>query len=198
PSPINLYDAEEDIAKIEAIISEIGRRKEPVSVLVIDTLARATAGQMDENNNSEMSKLIAGLDAIRQRTGVHIMLVHHSGKDTSKGARGASALRAACDTEIELTIDEDTRVRTAKATKQRDMETGAEINFALQVIELGQDADGDQVTTCIIREATDEEMEEAQSDIRPQGANQKLFRKCFNQLRGEGVGGPNPAGAGFP
>lgn len=126
------------------------------------------------------------------------MLVHHSGKDTSKGARGASALRAACDTEIELTIDEDTRVRTAKATKQRDMETGAEINFALQVIELGQDADGDQVTTCIIREATDEEMEEAQSDIRPQGANQKLFRKCFNQLRGEGVGGPNPAGAGFP
>jgi len=107
-------------------------------------------------------------------------------------------LRAACDTEIELTIDEDTRVRTAKATKQRDMETGAEINFALQVIELGQDADGDQVTTCIIREATDEEMEEAQSDIRPQGANQKLFRKCFNQLRGEGVGGPNPAGAGFP
>ena len=198
PSPINLYDAEEDIAKIEAIISEIGRRKEPVSVLVIDTLARATAGQMDENNNSEMSKLIAGLDAIRQRTGVHIMLVHHSGKDTSKGARGASALRAACDTEIELTIDEDTRVRTAKATKQRDMETGAEINFALQVVELGQDADGDQVTTCIIREATDEEMEEAQSDIRPQGANQKLFRKCFNQLRGEGVGGPNPAGAGFP
>ena len=122
------------------------------------------------------------------------MLVHHSGKDTSKGARGASASRAACDTEIELSIDEDTRVRTAKATKQRDMETGAEINFALQVIELGQDADGDQVTTCIIREATDEEMEEAQSDIRPQGANQKLFRKCFNQLRGEGVGGPNPAG----
>ena len=198
PSPINLYDAEEDIAKIEAIMSEIGKRMEPVTVLVIDTLARATAGQMDENNNSEMSKLIAGLDAIRERTGVHIMLVHHSGKDTSKGARGASALRAACDTEIELSFDEETRVRTARATKQRDMETGAEINFILQTVELGEDTDGDQVTTCIIREATREEMEEVHNDARPQGQNQKLFRKCFMQLRGERVGGPNPSGAGWP
>ena len=198
PSPINLYDAEEDIAKIEAIMAEIGKRMEPVTVLVIDTLARATAGQMDENNNSEMSKLIAGLDAIRERTGVHIMLVHHSGKDASKGARGASALRAACDTEIELSFDEETRVRTARATKQRDMETGAEINFILQTVELGEDTDGDQVTTCIIREATREEMEEVHNDARPQGQNQKLFRKCFMQLRGERVGGPNPSGAGWP
>ena len=198
PSPINLYDADEDIAKIEAIMAEIGKRNEPVTVLVIDTLARATAGQMDENNNSEMSRLIAGLDAIRERTGVHIMLVHHSGKDASKGARGASALRAACDTEIELSFDEETRVRTARATKQRDMETGAEINFILQIVELGEDADGDQVTTCIIREATREEMEEAQSDNKPTGKNQKLFVKCFMQLRGERVGSPNPAGAGWP
>jgi phage/plasmid primase-like uncharacterized protein/KaiC/GvpD/RAD55 family RecA-like ATPase len=198
PSPINLYDADEDIAKVEAIMAEIGKRMEPVTVLVIDTLARATAGQMDENNNSEMSKLIAGLDAIRERTGVHIMLVHHSGKDASKGARGASALRAACDTEIELSFDEETRVRTARATKQRDMETGAEINFVLQIVELGQDADGDQVTTCIIREATREEMEEVQSDNKPTGKNQKLFVKCFMQLRGERVGGPNPSGAGWP
>ena len=198
PSPINLYDADEDIAKVEAIMAEIGKRMEPVTVLVIDTLARATAGQMDENNNSEMSKLIAGLDAIRERTGVHIMLVHHSGKDASKGARGASALRAACDTEIELSFDEETRVRTARATKQRDMETGAEINFILQIVELGEDADGDQVTTCIIREATREEMEAVHNDARPQGQNQKLFKKCFMQLRGEGVGGANPTGAGWP
>ena len=126
------------------------------------------------------------------------MLVHHSGKDASKGARGASALRAACDTEIELSFDEETRVRTARATKQRDMETGAEINFILQIVELGEDTDGDQVTTCIIREATREEMEEVHNDAKTQGPNQRLFRKCFMQLRGEGVGGANPAGAGWP
>ena len=198
PSPINLYDADEDIAKVEAIMAEVGKKHERVSVLVIDTLARATAGQMDENSNTEMSKLIAGLDAIRERTGVHILLVHHSGKDTSKGSRGASSLKAAAGSEIELSFDEETRVRTARATKQRDMETGAEINFILQIVELGEDADGDQVTTCIIREATREEMEEVHNDARPQGANQRLFKKCFMQLRGEGVGGANPTGAGWP
>jgi len=145
-----------------------------------------------------MSRFVAGLDRIREETGVHILLVHHSGKNAQNGSRGASSLKAACDAEIELTFDEDTRIRTARATKQRDMETGAEINFILQIVELGEDADGDQVTTCIIREATREEMEAVHNDARPQGANQKLFRKCFVQLRGERVGAPNPAGAGWP
>ena len=198
PSPINLYDAEEDIAKVEAIIKEISKKRGQVSMMVIDTLSRATAlGNMDENDNSAMSKLIAGLDLIREKTGIHIMLVHHSGKDTSRGARGASSLRAACDTEIELSFDDETRIRTARATKQRDIETGAEINFILQVIELGEDADGDQVTTCVIREATPEEMEENVKS-RITGKNQKLFKEVFYQLRGENIGKPNPSGAGWP
>ena len=198
PSPINLYDAEEDIAKVEAIIKEISKKRGQVSMMVIDTLSRATAlGNMDENDNSAMSKLIAGLDLIREKTGIHIMLVHHSGKDTSRGARGASSLRAACDTEIELSFDDETRIRTARATKQRDIETGAEINFILQVIELGEDADGDQVTTCVIREATPEEMEE-NIKARITGKNQKLFKEVFYQLRGENIGKPNPSGAGWP
>jgi len=198
PSPINLYDAEEDIAKVEAIIKEISEKRGQVSMMVIDTLSRATAlGNMDENDNSSMSKLIAGLDLIRERTGIHIMLVHHSGKDTSRGARGASSLKAACDTEIELSFDEETRIRTAKATKQRDIETGAEINFILQVIELGEDADGDQVTTCVIREATQDEMEEKKRSAIT-GKNQKIFKEVFYQLRGEKTGGPNPSGAGWP
>jgi len=197
PSPINLYDAAEDIAKVEKIIQEMTRRYGKVSLLVIDTLARATAGSFDENNNSEMSKLIAGLDAIRERTGVHILLVHHSGKDSSKGSRGASSLKAACDTEIELSFDDETHVRTARATKQRDMETGAELNFILQPEELGKDEDGDAVTTCVIREASASEIEDI-AKPRVKGKNQKLFKQVFYQLRGEGVGYPNPAGAGWP
>jgi hypothetical protein len=139
PSPINLYDADEDIAKIEAIMAEIGRRMEPVTVLVIDTLARATAGQMDENNNSEMS-------SPNRRTRRHKRAhrgSHYACPPQRQGciegcAWCQSALRAACDTEIELSFDEETRVRTARATKQRDMETGAEINFILQIVELGR------------------------------------------------------------
>jgi hypothetical protein len=41
-------------------------------------------------------------------------------------------------------------------------------------------------------------MEEVHNDARPQGQNQKLFKNCFMQLRGERIGEPNPSGAGWP
>ena len=166
-------------------------------MLVIDTLARATQGQMDENNNSEASKFIKQLDAIRERTGVHIMLIGHSGKDANKGLRGASSIKAAADSEIELTQDEGSKVRTAKTTKQRDMETGRELHFILERILLGQDVDGDEVSTCVIREATKDEMDDVEKP-KLKGKNQKLFKQVFFQLRGEGIGSPNPVGAGWP
>ena len=197
PSPINLFNAEEDIEKVEAIIREISKSHGQCKMLVIDTLSRATQGQMDENSNSEAAKFIMQLDGIRERTGVHIMLIAHSGKDTSKGLRGASSIRAAIDTEIELSFDEDTRIRTAIATKQRDMETGEMLNFILEVVHLGEDEDGDPVTTCVIREATEDEINEV-AKPRIKGKNQKLFKQVFTQLRGEGIGAPNPSGAGWP
>ena len=98
PSPINLYDADEDIAKIKALTAEISKKHGAVKMLVVDTLSRATQGQMDENSNSEAARLISQLDLIRENSGVHILLVAHSGKDSTKGLRGASSIRAALDT----------------------------------------------------------------------------------------------------
>jgi len=77
------------------------------------------------------------------------MLVHHSGKDQGRGARGHSSLRAAVDTEIELTVDG--LVRAAKATKQRDLEGGKVIAFTLEAIQLAEDMDGDPITSCIVK-----------------------------------------------
>jgi hypothetical protein len=39
---------------------------------------------------------------IYEVTGAIVLLVHHSGKDAAKGARGWSGIRAAADTEIEI------------------------------------------------------------------------------------------------
>lgn len=77
------------------------------------------------------------------------MVVHHSGKDAAKGARGHSLLRAAVDTELELTATED-GTRTLRATKQRDMEGGATFGFRLNVVEVGFDPEtAEPVTSCI-------------------------------------------------
>jgi hypothetical protein len=77
------------------------------------------------------------------------MLIHQSGIDVARGARGHSSLRAAVDTEIELTRDE-IGVITAEVTKQRDGPTGYKFAYSLRQIELGHDQDGDPVTTCVV------------------------------------------------
>lgn len=73
------------------------RECEGVRLLIIDTLRRAHSG--DENSNSEMAKLLGVCERVCSRTGVSILLVHHTrkggagdGGEAQHAARGASAL----------------------------------------------------------------------------------------------------------
>ena len=195
PSPVDLLRPEADLASLIELCKQIeADMGEPLAMIVIDTLSRAMAGG-DENGPTDMTSFIANADALRDVTGAHIMIVHHSGKDTAKGARGHSSLRAATDTEIELEVDG--KMRTAKATKQRDLEPQEPFVFTLKVHELGKDEDGDAVTTCTIEQADPDDVADMQQK-RPSGANQKIIVSAFKQLRGEGVGFANPTGAGWP
>lgn len=96
----NLMD-ETWVAALVQIVKEI----RPVLV-VIDTLARSMVGG-DENTSRDMGAVVAAGDKIRRAAGSCVLMVHHSGKDLSAGARGSGALRAAVDTEWECTKDED-------------------------------------------------------------------------------------------
>jgi hypothetical protein len=120
---------------------------EDIKLIVVDTLARAIAGG-DENSTKDMSELVRNCDIIRQKTGAHIMLVHHSGKDEGRGARGSSALKAAIDTEIRITQSEGTI--DAKVEKQREGKTGVINSFRLKPYEVGRDEDGEVITSCAL------------------------------------------------
>ena len=195
PSPIDLLRAEVDLPALAELCKEVTQVYGKIEMIVVDTLSRAMAGG-NENGPEDMTRFIGNLDVLRDLTGAHIMVVHHSGKDTAAGARGHSSLRAATDTEIELEVG-DTGLRLAKTTKQRDMEPKPPLGFTLAVHELGRDEDGDAVTTCTIEIASDEDVADASSK-KPLGAVQKKVVECFNLLRSEGKGGGNPSGAGFP
>lgn len=69
-------------------------------LVVVDTLARCMDG--DENSAKDMALAIKGSDYIREKTGAAVLLVHHSGKDQTKGMRGSTALLGAVDATIKM------------------------------------------------------------------------------------------------
>lgn len=122
--------------------------REKPSLIIIDTLAR-TMAPGSENAVEDMGQLVKHLDELKEETGAHVMLVHHTGKDKARGARGSNALLGAVDTE--LSIEESGGVRCLKATKQKDMDLGSPAYFKLVPTELGFDEDGDEITTCLVQ-----------------------------------------------
>lgn len=72
-------------------------------------------------------------------------LVHHSGKDATRGARGHSALAAAADTIVAIGDG------VATIEKSRDGVAGERFPFELVPVDLGVDSDGDPITACIVR-----------------------------------------------
>jgi hypothetical protein len=149
-SPIDLCKDDADlnrlIAQIEA--TELGM---PIRFIIIDTLSRVLAGG-NENGPEDMGALVGNLDRLREATGAFVLLVHHSGKDLARGARGHNLLLAATDTEMEAAHDKDTGTHTARVTKQRDYSTEGSFTFKLRQVDLGLDEDGDPVTSCVIEE----------------------------------------------
>jgi hypothetical protein len=146
--PLRLGGRNPEAQPLAEAVQHLAETHGPFGLIIVDTLARVMAGA-DENAAPDVASLIASCDMLRERTGAHIMLIHHSGKDATRGARGHSSLRAAVDTEIELIKGDGGRL--AKVTKQRDGETGLEAAFDLDVVTLGKDADGDPVTSCIVK-----------------------------------------------
>ncbi|MEM7394327.1 MAG: AAA family ATPase [Verrucomicrobiota bacterium] len=121
--------------------------------VIIDTLSRATSGA-DENSSSDMSRIIRVADGVRQTDRICFTYVHHSGKNQAAGARGHSSLRAATDTEIELT--ECNGDRCATVTKQKDAPPVGPFHFQIPQIQLGrEDRFGNSITSCVV-ESIDE------------------------------------------
>ena len=89
--PYNLLD-EKIMRRLAAALGQCG-------MIYIDTLARFF-GPGDENSTQDMNSYVTNVAELGRLCGSAVMSVHHTGKDFAKGARGASSLKGACDTEI--------------------------------------------------------------------------------------------------
>jgi hypothetical protein len=116
---------------------------------------------------------------ITRLTGAMVVLVHHSGQDESRGARGWSGLRAAADFEMEIIRSDNDRVATV--TKMKGGEDGGEYGFKLETVTVGMDDDGDVETTCVVV-YTDSSRASVAVTKGPSGARHKLIVKEATRL----------------
>lgn len=123
-----------------------------VDVVVIDTLSASTPGG-NENAGEDMGRAIAHCKAIHAATGALVVLIHHSGKDAAKGARGWSGLKAATDAEIEIT--RSGHLRCATISKMKDGEDGPRMPFRLNRVLIGLDEDGEELSSCVVEHTDD-------------------------------------------
>jgi len=135
-----------DIDDTKALVKQI-MLKGQFDMVAIDTLAQVMPGG-NENSGEDMGKVLGHCKEITRVTGAMVGLVHHSGKDESRGARGWSGLRAAADFEFEVIRSDEERV--AIVTKMKGGADGEEFGFRLETIVVGQDEDGDDETTCVV------------------------------------------------
>lgn len=130
---------------VEAVAADIPEG----AVVFIDTLNAASPG-LDENSSRDMGLILEAAKKLQQITKGLVVIVHHSGKDASKGLRGHSSLYAAMDAVIEVGRNGDSRYwRLAKSKEGRD---GIRRGFRLKSVGLGYDADGEPITSCVVEE----------------------------------------------
>jgi hypothetical protein len=121
----------------------------PVGMIVVDTFNKGiAAGGGDEDKAKDQNTTFANLRRVHELVPVHIALIGHTGKDESRGARGSSAHPGDVDMMVQISVSGDTR--TAIITKINDGMEGVLTRFKLRPVILGQDEDGDPITTAIV------------------------------------------------
>jgi putative DNA primase/helicase len=142
--PVNLLNTKD----LRDLVTVIKANQMDNGIVIIDTLNRAVPG-MDENSSVDMGHAINACKLIQQAAGGLVMLVHHSGKDATKGMRGHSSLHAALDAAIEVRRSGDEREWSV--AKAKDGADGKGHPFMLDIVNMGDDEDGDPITSCVIR-----------------------------------------------
>ena len=154
------------------------------AVVFLDTLNRA-APTADENSSKDMGEILSAAKQLQSLINGLVVLVHHTGKDTTKGLRGHSSLFAALDAAVEVTRDGERR--EWKVAKSKDGQDGDAQPFKLQIETLAIDDYGDAVTSCVV--VQDHSEREVKRVKVPQGGNQSLVYSAIRDMFKDGISG---------
>lgn len=182
---INMRSSAEDFDLLVASIKDLMDRTGVQFELVqIDTLARAFGGG-NENNSEDMGAFIHNAGRIQRMLNCAMMVLHHSGKDATKGLRGHSSLLGAVDTQLELLkVDATPNPSSPIAgsgiltiSKQKDGQDGMRIGFEMVKVKIKQSelGIGDAQISLAVRASDEAVQQQAQAqEISREGKPRKL------------------------
>jgi hypothetical protein len=131
------------------------------AVVVIDTMNRSLVGS--ESKDEDMAAYIKAADIIKETFQCAVIIIHHCGIDGTR-PRGHTSLTGAADVQISVKKDAAKNIIvTVECAK--DMPEGAVITSRLEAVDLGEDQDGDQITSCVVLPVDD--AEQATAPVKP-------------------------------
>jgi hypothetical protein len=183
---LNLRASVEDfnalMIAIENLVSELGIN---FKMIIVDTLARAFGGG-NENDSADMGAFITACGRIQQIVqDCALMILHHSGKDQSRGLRGHSSLLGAVDTELELLRFDESMKGVITVSKQKDGQDNTRIGFEMVSIELDSANTlhiGDAVTSLAVQASELGSYDSAKKDGKGNSGKGKNQRLVMNSL----------------
>jgi AAA domain len=137
----NVPDLGSERTNLPAMLAEIDEFLERYDIdqpraIALDTLARCM-GEGDESSARDMGRFIIRCGEIERHYGCVVVVVHHMGKDATRGARGSNALNGAAD--VTITVDKGEAFSTARVDEMKDGPEGQEWRFHLLPYQPGED-----------------------------------------------------------
>jgi hypothetical protein len=138
------------LAELDAFVAQ--NCPEGPRAIVLDTLARCM-GEADENSARDMGRFVNRCAAIERHFGCVVVVVHHVGKDPTRGGRGSNALNGAAD--VSMLVEKTETFSTVKIEEMKDGREGQEWRFRLVPYLLSETSATPsvtcpEVTTCVV------------------------------------------------
>lgn len=119
--PVTVFDAmpwASDGQMMQRFVDDVKAQCLNFDLIIIDTAITMMVG-LNENDAKDAGQFINACKFLRDQLGCAVLFLHHSGKDTARGARGSGALSAGVDSALEVELHEPTMTFALHVRRQR-------------------------------------------------------------------------------
>lgn len=151
-----------DETTVSSLIGQLAKLEKITGVrcrfICIDTLSQCLFG--DENRQEDMTEFASSTTRIANALETQVCVIHHTGKDEGKGARGSSVINGNFDTLLHLSEGSEAFELTLRTGKQKNDRKVA-LRIGLEEVLCGIDRDGYEVRSLAVSERSGEALDDA-------------------------------------